>query len=236
VREAQGEGRRLEGAREVLLGEAVEGALAAGRAVAQRLEERERLHARLHAEREDLGERGLHGEARRVVRELGDRARADRADVEGLVADRAQQRLAAPVGRLVAAHPDGEPAALRARHAAAYGCIEEIDAERLQLRVHAAHASGRVGGQVEPGGAFLHRVAEPRREGLDLLRAGERREHHLGLGRGLGRGGRPAHAGDLHLAQVGTRHRVAGAREVRRHVGAHHAQSDECGFHAPRSS
>ncbi len=204
--------------------------------MAQRLEQGERLHARLDAEREDLGERGLHGEARRVVRELGDRAGADRPDVERLVADRAQRRREALVGRLVAAHPDGEPTALGARLAAAHGRIEELDAERLELRVHAAHAGGRVGREVEPGGAFRHRVAEPGRERLDLLRPGERGEHDLGLGRGFGRGGRPAHAGDLDPAQVVADDLVPGAREVRGHVPAHHAQPDEARFHAPRSS
>src|SRR5581483_11346543 len=54
VRQAQAEGRRIELVRQEVLGHAVEGALAAARALAHRLEEVERIDARLHAEREDL--------------------------------------------------------------------------------------------------------------------------------------------------------------------------------------
>src|SRR5574341_1128005 len=85
VREPDRERRRVVDPREEVLGEPVEGALAARRALAQRPEQRERLHAALDPERENLGERRLHRKARAVVRELGDRARADRTDVEGLV-------------------------------------------------------------------------------------------------------------------------------------------------------
>src|SRR5574341_782535 len=83
VRKAHGKRGRIVDPRQEMLGEPVEGALATRRALAQRPKECKRLDAGLDAERENLRERRLHGEARAVVRELGDRARADRTDVEG---------------------------------------------------------------------------------------------------------------------------------------------------------
>src|SRR5690349_21558513 len=126
MRKAQAKGGRIKVARQEIFREAIEGSLAPGRALAQRPEERERLDAALHAEGEDLGHRRVDREAREVVRELRDRAGADRADIERLIADRAQHRLVALVGRAITADPDRELATLGAGGSAAHGRIEEL--------------------------------------------------------------------------------------------------------------
>src|SRR3712207_8205873 len=50
---------------------------------------------------------------RSVVHQLGDRRRADRADVGGLVAEAVEHGLEPVVGGPVPAHPDRQPAAAR---------------------------------------------------------------------------------------------------------------------------
>src|SRR5205823_3916332 len=87
VGQAQGEVRRVVLAAEELVRDPVEGALAAARALAHGLPERQRLDAGLHAQSEDLSQRGLDGVAGAVVDELGDGARSDGTDVDGFVAD-----------------------------------------------------------------------------------------------------------------------------------------------------
>src|SRR5215813_2042526 len=108
VRQAQGEVRRIVLAAEELVRRPVEGPLAAGRTHAHGLPERQRLDARLHAERENLRQRGLDGVAGAIVDELGDRARANWSDVHRLVADRVQHGLVPFEHGLVTADPEGE--------------------------------------------------------------------------------------------------------------------------------
>ena len=81
---------RLELALQELVAHALESALAAQRALADRRPQRERLHPGLDAHREDFGQRGLNRVARGVVDQLRDRAGADRPDVAHLVADRVE--------------------------------------------------------------------------------------------------------------------------------------------------
>ena len=114
MRKANGEVGGIVLAVEEMLRQAVEGALAAGRALPQRLEERQRLDAAFHAQSEDLGKRRLDGEARGVVRKLRHGTGADRADVEGLIADRLQDGQVLVVGRAIAADPDGKLSGLSA--------------------------------------------------------------------------------------------------------------------------
>ena len=89
-------------------GESIERALAADRALAHRLEQRQRVDTRLDAHGERFGQRALDHVARAVVHQLGDRPRADRADVHDLVADRVEHRLVLGEDVRVAADPDRE--------------------------------------------------------------------------------------------------------------------------------
>src|SRR5262245_2835781 len=106
VGQFEGEGRRIEDARQELIDEAVEGAAAPAGALAHRLPKHEGLDTRLDAHREDLGQRRLHRVTGAVVHELGDRARADGPDVVRLVANRIEHRLEALVHLAIAAHPE----------------------------------------------------------------------------------------------------------------------------------
>src|SRR5262249_60323443 len=85
--------RGLVGAGKELTAEATDRAATAERALPPGLPERERLDAALHAEREDLGQRGLDRVARTVVHELGHQARPDGTDVHRLVAERVEHGL-----------------------------------------------------------------------------------------------------------------------------------------------
>src|SRR5205085_6581492 len=153
VREPQREVRGVVFSRQEILGQAVEGPFAAARALAQGTEKSERFDAAFHAEREHFGERGMQREARGVVRELGDGAGADRADIERLVADLAQHRNVAIVESAIAAHPDRELAALRAARTATDRRVEEVHLLRRERSVQRSYARRRVGRELEPCGA-----------------------------------------------------------------------------------
>src|SRR4051794_17943298 len=107
--------------------EPVEGARPAGRALAYRLPQIERLDPGLDAHREDFGERHVHDRAGAVMNQLGDRAGADRPDVFRLVAHRVEHALVAIELLLVAADPDRHLAAGRAARAAADRRVEHIE-------------------------------------------------------------------------------------------------------------
>src|SRR5262249_16702460 len=140
-------------ARQIEVGQAVEGALAARGALAQRAEERKRLDAALHPEGEDLGERGLDGEAGAVVGELRHRAGPDGAQVKGLIPDLLENPYVAFKNLFGSTDPDRELAAFGAARAAAYRRVEKMDPR--QLAVQPAHHFRRVGAEIEPGRAFL---------------------------------------------------------------------------------
>src|SRR5437764_15363592 len=110
-----------------MLGEAIERALAAGRALAQSTKQRQGFDAGFHPEGEDLGECGMYREAGDIVRELRHRGGADRADVERLVPHRAQDRHVPIVSPAVAADPDRELARLGAWRTAAHRSVEHLD-------------------------------------------------------------------------------------------------------------
>ena len=81
--------------------------------------------------------------------QLRDRARADRADVIGLIADRAEHRLVALEDALVAPDPKREPPRLRPSRAAAHRGVQHVDPARPEHPVDPAHERGRVGREVE---------------------------------------------------------------------------------------
>jgi hypothetical protein len=137
-----------------------------GRALADGLPERERIDSGLDAERHDLREHRLQREAGRVVDELRDRAGADRADVERLVADCLQKRQVPVVDRLLAANPERELSRLRTARSAADRRVEQVDVARSERRVKPAHDIGRVGRQVEPDQARAQRTAQALRQPL----------------------------------------------------------------------
>src|SRR3989442_1731049 len=160
VRQAQREARRLVLVLQEIVAEPVVETLAAVGALAHGFPERERLESRLHAHREDLGERGLHGIARAVVHELGDGAGADRPDVGRLVAHRVEHGLVALEDLLVAADPDGELARLRAARPAAHRRVQHVHAALGEDLADPPHHGRRVRAEVEIRLAARHPVGE----------------------------------------------------------------------------
>ena len=155
------------------LAEPVEGTGAAGRALAHRLPQFERIDAGLDAHREDFGERDIHDRARAIVHELGDRAGADRADIFRLVAHRIENALVAVELLLVAADPDRHLARGSATGAAADRRVKHVEVFFREGGVDLAHDRDRVCRHVEKGGVGLHALDETawaERHRLDIRR------------------------------------------------------------------
>src|SRR5262245_4853116 len=103
--ELQGKRGGVEYTRQKLLGEAVEGSLAAKRPLADRLPQYKRFDSGFYAESKHFGEGSEYRVARRVVHELRHSAGTNRPDVRSLIANSVEHRLVAVEHGLVAAYP-----------------------------------------------------------------------------------------------------------------------------------
>src|SRR2546427_676289 len=184
VGQAQRERRRVELAGQEIVGQAVEGAHAPARALADGLEDGQRIDAGLDPHREDLGHRRLDHVAGAVVDELGHGAGADRPDIIGLVADGVEHGLELLEDGLVAADPQRQPSALGAARPAADRRVQHVDAARLEDRVDLAHDGRRVRGEIEErlagGGAGQQPLLFVERDRLHLDRPRQRGGHDVG--------------------------------------------------------
>ena len=109
-----------------LVDQGIERKTAPGRALADRLPQRQRLDARLHAEGEGFGERTDDRIARHIVDELGHGGAADRPDIGGFVADRVEHGHVSVENVFVPADPDRELAGCRTSRTAAHGRVQHV--------------------------------------------------------------------------------------------------------------
>ena len=208
--------------------------------VAQHLEHHPRLDARLHRERHPL----LHDDARRqrdrVVHELRHRPRTDRPDVADARPDSLEHGARQLEHVPVAADHHRERARLRADGAAAHRRVEHMRADRLDALRDLPHPRRRPRRQVGVHRARLqpeHDALRPERDLLDLVGAGQRREHDLRRARDLLRRRGPlcAHLAvlrRLRFVDVVHDERVPRLDQVARHRPAHIPQPDEPDAHS----
>ena len=143
VRKAQREAGRIEVACEECVRVSVgERASSPYRAIGDRLEERFRVHARLDAERQALGNDCLQAVTDAVVHQLCDAARSYRSDVAHLVADGVQRGLYSLVHFAVAADHDRKPARACPHWATANRRIQHAHAFRREIFSDAAYERG----------------------------------------------------------------------------------------------
>ena len=151
---------------------------------------------------------GLHqhlrtGDPDHVVDDLGQRAHAQFAHVEDVVADALEDGLVLVEGGAIAADHHGEFGALSAIDAVGDGGVEHGDALLRCPGGKAADRGGEVGGEVEADGAGSgagEDAVGAEQDGFEFGRAGQRGEDHLALG---GDGGGGLGPGCAELDQVG---------------------------------
>jgi hypothetical protein len=239
VGELEREGRRVVLAGQELVDQGIEREAAPDRALAHRLPQRERLDARLDAQGEGFRERTDERIARHVVDELGDRRGADRPDIGGLVAHRVEHGLVSVEHVLVPADPDRELAGRCARGAAAHRRVQHVRALPGKGGVQLLHEAGRIGGEVEIGGARLDAGDQSvggERDRLHVGRLRQRGEDHVGHFCERARALRPDGAGSDMMARrlpgkVVDDEPIAGLLQVGGDRAAHGAQTDESHHH-----
>ena len=173
------------------------------------------------------------------MHQLGDRARADLADIRDLVADRVESGLDLFINRPIAADHHGKRRVAGAGNAAADGRIEHRDALILEDAVDPPHHGRRIGRKIGVDAAAFDPFQDAifaERHRLDFLRSRQRSHHQFAL-RGDGGGRvRPLRA----FFQVRVGHRaphivddevMALFDHVERHRAAHIAQADKSNSH-----
>ena len=162
----------------------LEGASAPVSTLPHRLPERQRLHAGFDSHREHLRDSALEDVPGAVVHQLRDRARADRADVVGLVTYRVEHMLVPFVDELVSADPDGQVSRPSTLRSAAYGRIQYVSPLLAHHLVNAANQRRRAGAEVEvdlPRADTVLNAIFSERDGFYLHRPWQGREDDLAV-------------------------------------------------------
>ena len=153
------------------------------------------VHARLDAKRQPLGYGLAHAVAYHVVYQLADAARAYRAGVEDLVAERVQHRLDSVIDFAFAAHHHGQVAGDGPGLAAADRGVQRVRALLSEQRLNLPYQRGAACGQVHIDASGLDAVQHALHsggDGLDFGRTRQRREGHVAQPRHVRGGTRQA--------------------------------------------
>ena len=127
----------------------IERSLTTARTLAYRFPQSQRLHARLHPHRKNLGQGRLNGITGGIVYQLSYRTRADWSDIANLIAQSIQGCAIGIENCLVTADPDCQLAGNRALRPTTNRCIETMQSLFRHDAMNFSDHGRRIGGQIE---------------------------------------------------------------------------------------